>query len=119
MITFADAGGAPEALAEGAGIVVPYGNINAVAAELHRLTTDHTYYDKISKRAVQRVRMTYRFCDYAARIAELLSDECGVDFCVDDTGNATDCSLNHEDVENRGLSGWRKRTGLSNMPLRF
>ena len=80
MITFAGAGGAPEALADGAGIVVRYGDTNAVAAELHRLTHDENYCDKISKRAIQRVRSVYDFREYAARVAKLLSAEAEFEF---------------------------------------
>lgn len=79
LITFTGAGGAPEALEEGAGIVVPYGDTNQVAAELHRLTHEQEYYDKISKRAIHRVRQVYKFHDYAARIAKLLGNESGID----------------------------------------
>lgn len=79
MITFADAGGAPEALADGAGIVVPYGDTHQVAAELYRLTHKQDYYDHISQRACDRVRSHYDFRDYAARIAQLLSHEIGTD----------------------------------------
>ncbi|MCA9216758.1 MAG: glycosyltransferase family 4 protein, partial [Planctomycetales bacterium] len=78
MITFASAGGAPEALADGAGIVVPYGDSNAVAQELHRLTIDGEYRDKISKRAKDRVRSVYDFRAYARQVAALLEAAAGV-----------------------------------------
>jgi glycosyltransferase involved in cell wall biosynthesis len=79
MITFSDAGGAPEALADDAGIIVPYGDTDAVGRELHRLFNDVEHARKISTRAIQRVRNVYSFAQYAAHVGELLETAAGVD----------------------------------------
>jgi glycosyltransferase involved in cell wall biosynthesis len=71
-IAFDGAGGAPEALSDGAGIVVPYGDCEAAAYEIQRLQLFPDYYRLISSQAKERVRSKYNFADYARAIGSEL-----------------------------------------------
>ncbi|WP_374441862.1 rhamnan synthesis F family protein [Stella sp.] len=72
VVTFADSGGAPEALADGAGIVVPYGDTAAMADAVVRLLRDPDLRRRIGARARARVAERHRFPDYAAAILQPL-----------------------------------------------
>jgi glycosyltransferase involved in cell wall biosynthesis len=67
-IAFDGAGGATEALADGAGIIVPYGDCEAAAYEMQRLQIFPDYHHLISARAKDRVRAKYNFADYVYAI---------------------------------------------------
>ncbi len=68
VIAFADSGGAPEALAGGAGIVVPYDDTDAMADALAGLLATPERRRAIGKVALAKVAADYRFADYAAAI---------------------------------------------------
>ena len=70
-IVFDGAGGAKEALADGCGIVVPYLDIEAMAAALASIVKDPARFAAMGAKAAARVRSVYRFSDYAERIREL------------------------------------------------
>ena len=68
VIAFADSGGAPEALADGAGIVVPYADTGAMADAVTRLLRDPEERRRIGERARTRAAERFRFADYAADV---------------------------------------------------
>ncbi|WAS91389.1 glycosyltransferase family 4 protein [Nannocystis punicea] len=77
VIAFAESGGAPEALAEGAGIVVaPFDRV-AMADRLVELVEDEALRAAIGARAERRVRATYRFGEYSERIVSVCEDVLG------------------------------------------
>lgn len=80
-ITFADAGGAPEAL-EGCGSVVPYRDIKAMGDEILRLIVDRKAMDSMAQAAKERVATKYRFADYAREIMRIAHEEVGADIVV-------------------------------------
>ncbi|ROP91268.1 glycosyl transferase family 1 [Stella humosa] len=68
VIAFDGSGGAPEALAEGAGIIVPYGDIDAMAAAAAALLRSSTARREMGARAADRIARSYRFADYTAAV---------------------------------------------------
>jgi len=68
VIAFANAGGAPEALVDGAGIVVPYGDSTAMARAIGDLAGDEATARDLGVRALERVRGRYSFFDYVESI---------------------------------------------------
>ncbi|VFU07847.1 glycosyltransferase family 4 protein [Methylocella tundrae] len=76
-VAFADAGGAPEALAEDSGIVVPYGDVSAMAAEIEKLLTRSDERARIGANALRRVETRYRFEDYFLSVASLARETLG------------------------------------------
>ena len=80
IVAFANSGGAPEALADGAGIVVGYGDADAMARALRKLADDPELATAIGERARRRVHEVYRFPDYVAKILETVRDRIGVVF---------------------------------------
>lgn len=64
VIAFADGGGAPEALADGAGVVVPYLDVNAMADAIVALSADAEARRRMGGRARARVRSEYGFDRY-------------------------------------------------------
>jgi len=90
VIAFAGAGGAPEALADGAGIVVDYGDAEAMAGEVWRLACDAEARRALGERARARVASAYVFADYVDRLAEVIAEGTGVDLGAPiDTANGT------------------------------
>jgi glycosyltransferase involved in cell wall biosynthesis len=89
IIAFADSGGAAEALRNGAGIVVDYGDVVAMTEQLMRLRHEpdlaHTY--GASARDV--VRSRYVFSDYVDRMLALAQDRLAVAFPKPVPCNAT------------------------------
>ena len=75
VLAFEGAGGAPEALAEEAGMVLPYGDIGAMAGALRQLHQDRDFRAVLGWKARNRVLKEYRFGDYADRLVELLVRE--------------------------------------------
>jgi len=86
VIAFAGAGGASEALEGGCGIVVPYGDIAAMAEAILRLYRDPEAAMRMAKLARERVLSKYRFEDYYRAITRLAHDELGVPLAVGDDG---------------------------------
>ena len=79
VIAFEGAGGAPEAIADGAGIVVPYGDSEAVLRQLHRLLTVDDYHRQISEKAEDRVKTHYDFKQYFGTIKSVVEQVAGVE----------------------------------------
>ncbi len=71
VITFANSGGAPEAVANGAGFVVPYADYDHAANIIRLLSTQPEVAAGIRQRSQERVITRYQFCDYADRLIEL------------------------------------------------
>ena len=80
IIAFADAGGAPEALCDGAGIIVDYGNVTAMAEEILRLRHEPGRAESYGARAREIVRTRYVFSDYVDRILGEVRERLGVAF---------------------------------------
>jgi glycosyltransferase involved in cell wall biosynthesis len=78
VVVFDNAGGAPEALAEGAGVVVPYGDVAAMARALGNLADDAEAQLGLGARALARVRERYCFGDYVEKIVAALDGNLGV-----------------------------------------
>lgn len=74
IIAFDQAGGAPEAIGEDAGFVVPYGDYSAITEIIGRLVADSAAFDQVRATALHRVRNDYRFYHYGEKVAELCSE---------------------------------------------
>ena len=82
VIAFADAGGAAEALSGDAGIIVPYGDIRAMADEIAQLERQPERAIAIGSRAVAAVRERYVFTDYVDKLLALADEEQGHEQCL-------------------------------------
>lgn len=71
VIAFAGAGGAPEAIADGAGFVVPYADYGQVGATIRLMRDQPEVTIGIRDRALQRVRQKYQFSDYAEKVIDV------------------------------------------------
>ena len=71
VITFAESGGAPEALAGGAGFVVPYADYDQTANIICMLATQPEIAAGIRSRSLERVHSRYRFSDYGDQLIHL------------------------------------------------
>jgi glycosyltransferase involved in cell wall biosynthesis len=80
VIAFANSGGAPEALDEDSGVVVPYGDADALARALRELADDPARAAALGDRARRRVHETYRFPEYVEKILETASERADVAF---------------------------------------
>jgi len=83
VIAFEDAGGASEAIGS-TGVVVKYGDVAGMAAEVERLLKDDGAREKLRSAARQRVESEYRFDDYFRKIARLASAELNVPLAAAD-----------------------------------
>jgi glycosyltransferase involved in cell wall biosynthesis len=80
VIAFAEAGGAPEALAEGCGVVVGYRDIGSMADAVLNLYHNPEKAAQLSASAKKRVLEKYRFEDYHRALVLLAQDQLGVSF---------------------------------------
>ena len=71
VIAFEGAGGAPEAIAEGAGFVLPYADYAQVAATIRLMRDQPKVANGIRDRALQRVHRKYQFSDYAEKVVDI------------------------------------------------
>ena len=71
VITFADSGGAPEAVADGAGFVVPYADYDQAVNIIRLLGSQPEIAEGIRERSRKRVETEYQFSDYADKIIEM------------------------------------------------
>ena len=78
VIAFEGAGGAPEALSGGCGVVVPYRNLDAMASEIVALSEDDHRRLSIGDAARIRVAERYDFQSYFSSIVKLAEDELSV-----------------------------------------
>lgn len=72
VVAFDQSGGAVEALQDGAGMIVPYGDYRQAAAALVELAQQPLAAERIRQRAKQRVHQKYRFADYAENVLSLI-----------------------------------------------
>lgn len=68
VVAFDNAGGAPEALAGGAGVTVPYLSVEAMAQAIAGLLADPERREAIGRRAEDHVRSRLRFDSYAEAV---------------------------------------------------
>ena len=71
VITFADSGGAPEAVANGAGFVIPFADYDHASNIIRLLSTQPEVAAGIRERSQERVKTRYQFEDYADQLIEL------------------------------------------------
>ena len=71
VITFADSGGAPEAVSGGAGFVVPYGDYDQASNIICMLATQPEIAAGLRQRSLERVHTRYRFRDYGDNLINL------------------------------------------------
>jgi glycosyltransferase involved in cell wall biosynthesis len=88
IIAFEGAGGAPEALQGGCGVVVPYRDLDAMASEIAALSGDEHRRLSIGDAARNRVAERYDFQSYFSAIVKLAEDELSVSLGVVRTGRA-------------------------------
>jgi glycosyltransferase involved in cell wall biosynthesis len=74
VVAFAEAGGAQEALQDGAGVVVPYGDVPASTREITSLLLSPERRDEIARRAAERVDRLYDFDAYCRALVPLLAE---------------------------------------------
>lgn len=70
VIAFDEAGGAPEALANGAGTIVPYGDLDALAAAVYRALEQGGVNSTVAQIAKNRVETHFSFDRYVDRLME-------------------------------------------------
>lgn len=71
VITFANSGGASEALDNGAGIIVPYADYEQAAHVIRMLASQPEVANGIRARSFERVQSRYRFDEYAEKLIDL------------------------------------------------
>ncbi|MFT5301852.1 MAG: glycosyltransferase involved in cell wall biosynthesis [Mariniblastus sp.] len=71
IITFANSGGAVEALDNGAGVIVPYADYGQAANAIQALVDEPKHAQSILETSYQRVHSMYRFEDYADKLIDL------------------------------------------------
>lgn len=71
VITFANSGGAPEAVDNGAGIIVPYADYQQAANVIRMLSAQPEVAAGLRERSLERVNTRYRFDDYSEKLIDL------------------------------------------------
>lgn len=72
VVAFDQSGGAVEALSDGAGIIVPYGDYRQAADSLVQLAQQPLLAERIRRAAQKRVDAHYQFGDYAEKLIALI-----------------------------------------------
>jgi glycosyltransferase involved in cell wall biosynthesis len=75
VVAFEGAGGAPEALVDGAGLLVPYLDVKEMARAVLRLAGAPRYREEVQRRALAAHRERYEWPAFLARFYELLQAE--------------------------------------------
>ncbi|MGP1382498.1 MAG: glycosyltransferase [Thainema sp.] len=78
VLAFQDAGGAPEAIADGGGIAVPYCDTAAMADALVGLANNPAKQQKIGEQGHEIVHRKYDFYDYFEALAHLVEQEANI-----------------------------------------
>ena len=84
VIAFDNAGGAPEALVDGAGVIVPYGDAVAMAEALRNLADDRPGAEEVGRRARVSIHKNYAFADYVEKILGSVEQRIGITMAGDD-----------------------------------
>lgn len=71
IITFANNGGAPEAVDNGAGIIVPYADYSQASNVIRMLSAQPEVAAGLRERSLERVHTRYRFEDYCEKLIDL------------------------------------------------
>ena len=71
VITFSDSGGAPEAVGNGSGFVVPYGDHNHAGNVIRMLASQPEIASGMREKSFERVHTRYRFEDYADKLIDV------------------------------------------------
>jgi glycosyltransferase involved in cell wall biosynthesis len=71
VITFADSGGAQEAVSNGSGFVVPYGDHSHAANVIRMLAAQPEIASGIREKSARRVQTNYRFEDYGDKLIDI------------------------------------------------
>lgn len=77
VIAFENAGGAAEAIGDGAGFVVPYGDYEQVAATIRLMSNQPALTAGLRDRSKLRVHQHYQFDEYAEKIIDLCESVIG------------------------------------------
>ena len=80
VVAFEYGGGAPEALRDGCGVVVPYLNVREMARSLSQLAEAPRYRDEIRARCRERMESRYSWSAYIDKILRILRDDLGCHF---------------------------------------
>jgi glycosyltransferase involved in cell wall biosynthesis len=71
IVTFANSGGAAEAVDNGAGIIVDYADYEQVSSLLRTLAAQPELANGLRERSLQRVHSRYRFEEYGDKLIDL------------------------------------------------
>lgn len=77
IVAFERAGGAPEAIGDGAGFVVPYADFQTVAQTIQLMCDHPAVTVGLRERSLRRVHEQYRFEDYAEKIIDVCESVSG------------------------------------------
>ena len=77
VVAFDQSGGASEAIADGAGVVIAYADHRQAAAALQQLMDDKMHADRIRQRGLRRVSEEYCFDRYANQIQSMVESVLG------------------------------------------
>jgi glycosyltransferase involved in cell wall biosynthesis len=77
VVAFAGAGGAPEVLCEGAGIVVPYLDVREMARSVVCLCEAPSFRTEISRKARRKIEAHYAWSAYVRKLLEILESDFG------------------------------------------
>lgn len=77
VVAFRDAGGAPEALADRAGVVVPYLDVKAMARSLICLSEAPNFHAEISQNARRKIEVHYQWRNYVRELVNFLERDFG------------------------------------------
>lgn len=75
VIVFDKSGGAVAAVADGAGLVAPYGDYECVSSQLEAIANQPAVFQLVREKALNRVRTQFRFDLYAERIVALAEEQ--------------------------------------------
>jgi glycosyltransferase involved in cell wall biosynthesis len=71
VITFSDSGGAPEAVGNGSGFVIPYGDYTHAGNIIRMLAAQPEIASGMREKSFERVHTRYRFEDYADKLIDV------------------------------------------------